>query len=622
MSGRVLSGAAHLLRCATERRNLESGPDRHGKLLTLSQYEWNQGRQVNSPDRQPVETFGLWLIGLMWVLPFLNPRHQLPIPSFYGELFAFVLGMLALMTLFRKEVWANFQLPGITLLPFGLIILILLQTALGMVVFPQMALIGMQYLLWACLLMVLGQRLRVTLGWERLAITLAWFLVASGVINVAMAMLQYAGIRSVWLFPKLSAQNFGNLGQPNHFADYMALAIGSLGYLFAKRRLSGFLAALTATAFLTMLALSGSRSSWLYLVAFLLLAWARPEPLADGENRQLMLACLLLLPSFALLQAALHWLLPLLGSLPHLLADERFFQQVSGTSVRLRLWQNALQMFATHPWLGIGYGQFQWHSFLLAGSHGAGEFSRPAEHAHNLPLQLLAELGMPAGLLLIGCLWRWIRAAAVQAVTLEIWWLRALLTVLGIHSLLEYPLWYSFFLGIAAILLGAGDTRMLRADFSRLGRPALAAVLVLGLYSAASVTQSYSTLASWVDRARSHQIQDNELPRFRRDMSQLMRGSMLTPYVELIYALALTPSRELLNEKLLLSANALRFKPVSDLAYRHAELLALKGDQKAALLQLKLAENAYPEDFRKHFRRLQELGLINAGRTDGSPKHP
>lgn len=49
------------------------------------------------------EKFGLWLIGLMWLLPLLSPRHQLPIPSFYSELTAFVLGLLALGVLWQKE---------------------------------------------------------------------------------------------------------------------------------------------------------------------------------------------------------------------------------------------------------------------------------------------------------------------------------------------------------------------------------------------------------------------------------------------------------------------------------------------------------------------------------------
>lgn len=545
----------------------------------------------------------------MCVLPFLSPRHRLPIPGFYGELMAVMLGILAICALWQKEVWQDFLLPRITLLPFGILCILLLQMALGMIAYPQMALIGMQYLLWACLLMVLGHRLRLVLGWQKLATALAWFLAAGGILNAGMAALQYAGIKSLWLFPKVTAQSLGNLGQPNHFANYMALATGSLIYLWGRRQLPTAFFALLATAFLAVLSLSGSRSSWFYLAAFFMLALIRQRTDPSSENRQLMLACFTLLPIFAAVQALLHWLLPLLGTETHILATERFFQQASGASVRLTLWRDALQMFAAHPWLGVGYGQFAWNSFLLAGTHAAGEFSNPAEHAHNLLLNLLAEQGIFAGLLLIGLGWGWIKQATAAKLTLERWWMWAMLAVIGIHSMLEYPLWYSYFLGIAAVLLGAGETRAWRPDFSRIGRPALAAMLGLGLYSMIVLAQSYGTLEHWVTRAMSHTIKDSELPAFNQALLNLHRKSLLAPYVELIYANSLPANRESLDDKLAISQKALHFAPVSTVTYNYAELLALHGDLAEAQHQLALARSAYPNDLPQHRDRLIAVGL-------------
>ncbi len=561
------------------------------------------------PTQKLPEQASLGLVTLMWVLPFLIPHHQLPIPSFYGELTAFVLGMLAMLALWRKEVWQDFQLPRIVLLPFGLICILLLQMALGMVVFPQMALIAMQYLLWACLLMILGQRLRSVLGREAFAATLAWALVVGGCINSIMVILQYVGFKSLWLFPKISTQIFGNLGQPNHFADYMALAMGSLIYLLNKQHVSNRLFVTLSTVFLVMLALSGSRSSWLYILAFSVLALLKHAASPSDESRKLMRTCLMLLPAFALVQITLHWLLPLLGSESQVLPTQRFFQQVSGTSIRLRLWADAWQMFITHPWLGVGYGQYSWNSFLLAGTHAFSELPQPAEHTHNLPLHLLAELGLPAGALLIASTWHWIKGVAKKTCSFESWWMLALLALLGIHSLLEYPLWYSNFMGIAAILLGAGEPRMLRPDFSRVGRPALMAMLALGFYSAVALEHSYASLETVVNRAMSHTIKDRELASINNELLRLHKESMLTPYVELIYAISLPPSRERLDEKLIISQNALRFAPLSPVAYGYAELLALHGDRAAALDQLTLARKAYPNDFLQHQEKFTALGI-------------
>ncbi len=549
---------------------------------------------LNNPHKFIGEKLSLWLIGLMWVLPLLSPGHQLPIPSFYSELTAFLLGLLALASLLQKSVWQDSQLPRIVLLPFGLICIILLQMALGRVEFPQMGLIGMQYLLWACLLMVLGQHLRNVIGWERLTITLSWFLVAGGFINAALAALQYAGVSIQWLFPKLPGQIFGNLGQPNHFADYMALATGSLVYLLGKQRVPWVAFWTLAATFLAVLALSGSRSSWLYLLAFPSLALFSQRANRNRENRRLLFACLALLPAFAVIQAILAWLLPMLGGEVHRLASERLFQQVSGSSVRLGLWQDALKMFFAHPWLGVGYGQFAWNTFLLADTHAPGTFSSPAEHAHNLPLHLLAELGVMGGLLLIVSGWVWIKAASKETFTLERWWMFALLTVLGIHSLLEYPLWYSYFLGIFAVLLGAGECHSLRPNLRPIGRPTLAAMMGFGFLITFAMNEDYSTLEKWTIRVISHHIQDSELPQFNQELLTLRQESLLAPYVDITYALAIKPKQEVLEQQLLLINQAVKFAPICDLVYSHARLSYLKGDLPTARNQFILAVRAYP----------------------------
>jgi hypothetical protein len=89
------------------------------------------------------------------------------------------------------------------------------------------------------------------------------------------------------------------------------------------------------------------------------------------------------------------------------------------------------------------------------------------DHTHNLPLQLAVELGLPLALtvsaLLVAALWRGWRLSQVAdehtAVCLRSAWMMLLLIVL--HSQLEYPLWYAYFLLPTAWLCGFG-----------LGRPA------------------------------------------------------------------------------------------------------------------------------------------------------
>ena len=67
---------------------------------------------------------------------------------------------------------------------------------------------------------------------------------------------------------------------------------------------------------------------------------------------------------------------------------------------RLLLWRNVIDLIARHPWAGWGWGElkFAHYSTLYAGPR----FVEILDNAHNLPLHLAVELGIPAALLVCG----------------------------------------------------------------------------------------------------------------------------------------------------------------------------------------------------------------------------
>jgi O-antigen ligase len=120
------------------------------------------------------------------------------------------------------------------------------------------------------------------------------------------------------------------------------------------------------------------------------------------------------------------------------------------SSSRFGIWRNTLALIAAHPWTGVGFGEFNFAWTL-------GEFpGRPVaffDHTHNLLLQFMVELGVPAFVLLMGLLLTGLAVAARRAWSLrdEHAGLRAraawmIVLLIGLHSLLEYPLWYAYFL--------------------------------------------------------------------------------------------------------------------------------------------------------------------------------
>ncbi|MGI9153834.1 MAG: Wzy polymerase domain-containing protein, partial [Rubrivivax sp.] len=120
---------------------------------------------------------------------------------------------------------------------------------------------------------------------------------------------------------------------------------------------------------------------------------------------------------------------------------------VSGS--RFRIWADALQLIAQHPWTGVGWGNFNFAWSLTPFPQRHTAFF---DHTHNLPLQLAVELGLPWALvicaLLLWALWQAGRRAVAATGAASAAGRCALMMVLliGLHSLLEYPLWYAYFL--------------------------------------------------------------------------------------------------------------------------------------------------------------------------------
>ncbi|MBI3044738.1 MAG: O-antigen ligase C-terminal domain-containing protein [Betaproteobacteria bacterium] len=572
---------------------------------------------VPSADHsKPFARASLLLVGLMFVLPFLQPFHYYPLTSFYSEWLAFALGLAAATLLLRKEPWREAALPVVAIVPIGLAAVIGLQAALGRVPYPEQALTVTLYLLWAVLLVLLGSALRRMLALTDVASVLAWFLLAGGILSALIGLLQH------YQFPtpvdflvarKVAQKVYGNLGQPNHFASYVTLSLASAGYLYACRRLHGALAGGCMALFLLVLALSGSRSTWFYLGALGVLALLLHVRRRDDGSRRLALAGGLLLPGFlvALGATTLPFMLPPAES--PLLPAERLFQAADGIEPRLQLWREAWLMFLGAPVLGAGWGQFTWHHFGYQAATGASAAPGLFNHAHNIVMQLMAETGLVGATIIVGALVLWLADLRRVRFGLEWGWLLALLAVIGIHSLLELPLWYSYFLGMAALLLGLGAERVLALRFSGAVRMVASLAVISGWVNLGFMLSAYRDFERLVflpERAAARPQDDAE---FAKAVVSLYREPSLVPYIELAIAFGVTVNEDRLPDKLALVSRAERFAPVAVVAHRRALLLALAGEREAALAQLERSLRVYPEDARDIAAQLEVLASRHPG---------
>ncbi|OIR18246.1 O-antigen ligase [mine drainage metagenome] len=550
----------------------------------------------------------LAFVGLMWVLPFLYYNHAYPITTFYQEWGTGLLGLCAMPLLLTTGYWLAREVPRIVMLPIGLMLLLMVQYLVGRIThFDHLMLLAL-YFMFAAMLIMLGQRLRVELGLPALATALAVFLLVGAELNTLAGILQHYRWNT-FLNPVITAKTshavYGNLAQPNHYANYIALGMISLGLLYARFSMRIWQVALLVTPMLFVMVLSGSRSSWLYLLsaAGLAFLWQR----RDQALRPLLYFTLLLLLAFGLMHFVVQmpWLEGATGSIT---TTERLFGDNASGAIRLHLWREAALIFAQFPLLGAGFGQFAFEHFQLA-----AELRNPAlvglyNNAHNLVMQIAAEAGLSGIIILLATLgmWFWQSVRGAQF-TIYHWWGYAVLAVLGIHSLLEYPLWYLYFMGVAAIMLGMFDTTIYRLELRNAGRASVAIVLVLGALSLAQVFLGYKRLENALVMRGKAATDRSFIPLVQSELMAVDQSALLSSYAELFIASTMELSADHLEQKFELNQRALRFIPIPPLVYHQVALFALSDRPEDARAQLERAIWSYPLDYPSARIELEEL---------------
>ena len=293
---------------------------------------------------------------------------------------------------------------------------------------------------WAtlALLLALGRwptRLELAQGWA-----------CAALLSSGMGLLQYFGEAAVlggWVHvPAYLGDAVGNLRQRNQLATLTSLGAVAVLCLQAQGLPRGqalWMLALLAAGN----AATGSRTGllqWLLLPALQGLWQAASRPRRGPWSWSLLLWALgvYLLASLVLPHALAAWRGTGVDSAMARMGE------LSGCGSRRVLWGNVLHLIGQQPWTGWGWGELKFAHYMA--DYPGPRFCDILGNAHNLPLQLAFAFGLPAALVLLG-------AGLALALRARPWRLThegsslgwGVLAMVGLHSLLEYPLWYSPF---------------------------------------------------------------------------------------------------------------------------------------------------------------------------------
>ncbi|MEO6319377.1 MAG: Wzy polymerase domain-containing protein [Polaromonas sp.] len=438
----------------------------------------------------------------------------------------------------------------------------------------------------------------------------AWLLAAA--ISALIGLVQYFGLApalSPWINQPQVGEAYANLRQRNQFATLLNMGLLALLFWVARERLQhhswwlGILLALANAA-------TSSRTGLLQLfMVVALVAWWR------GPMRARLLGlCAVVLAAYAVAAFSLPWLLTELTGQAGSNALLRLAQGDSLCASRMTLWSNVLTLMAQKPWLGWGWGELDYAHFITL--YDSPRFCAILDNAHNLPLHLAVELGIPAAVAICGGLgwlvWRAQPWRETDPLRQMAW---GVLAVIGLHSLLEYPLWYGPFqmavgLSVGLLCSGLGARVAARSELEPEIKPkkplapyvqALAAITMVAILASAALSYQRVSQIYLPPEERSAAMRDNTLEK--------IRGSRFFHNQALFAELGITPlSPGNAAAVHAMALELLHYSPEPRVIEKLIESAVMLGRDDEALPYLARYRAAFPEEHARWAREGRDPG--------------
>ncbi|MCB2035840.1 MAG: O-antigen ligase C-terminal domain-containing protein [Ottowia sp.] len=442
---------------------------------------------------------------------------------------------------------------------------------------------------------------------------------AAALLSSLIGLLQYFHLEAPfypWINQAVPGQAFGNLRQPNQLATLLVIGLLALRWWCAHdarlRPLAGALAALLLAA----LAATASRVGLteLLLLGALVLWWARAadqrgSAAEEGEPgagwRRLALVAAAVLVVYVLAALVLPWALQSGEGQTGRDLVERLQHAESTCGSRLILWSNVLHLISLKPLTGWGWGELAWAHYITL--FDGPRFCHILDNAHNLPLHLAVELGVPVAVLACALaawlVWRG-RPWAETDATRQLAW--GVLGAIALHSMVEYPLWYGPF-QIAALvsvwLLWHTRRRPARVFARSSAAPDTghSAVIDGARWLLAALLLAATAYAAW-DYRRVSQLylpESQRLPGYRDDtLAQAQKSWLFGDAVLFAEITMREPSRANAAWMLPAALLTLHFSPEPRVIARVIESATWLGLDDLALVHLARFKAAFPKEYK------------------------
>nr|WP_315265276.1 Wzy polymerase domain-containing protein [Moraxella osloensis] len=286
-----------------------------------------------------------------------------------------------------------------------------------------------------------------------------------GIVSVFLQLYQiYFVSDSIWILKNDSLRPFANIGQPNQLATLLIISNIFSIFLYTLKKLKFSIFFLINFILLYGVALTQSRTAWLSLAIITILAiFKKKSKLSKIFIVNFVTYLILIYVSVFFNRYSIFWIE---SSNP-----VRTFYDAA----RPYIWQQIIKGCLEFPLQGVGWGQTS-----VAQTYGSLTYPNIiiAEYAHNIILDLMAWNGLPLGSIIVLCLFLYSVKVYLIINDKENFILFSIIFAFIIHSLLEFPFAYAYFLIPVGIILGVLHANLFKDYYSYIGGKKVSVILL------------------------------------------------------------------------------------------------------------------------------------------------
>ena len=525
---------------------------------------------------------------IIFCISLLNPIHILPWSSFFSESIFFI-GFLLLILCAPLNILVKNTLPilFISFIP-------VIQFFFGKVYYFSIAFLGFIYIFCFWLSVVVGvnftQKNNHHYSVHKVNIIdfISYFYIFICLVSSIIAIIQWLNIpySTQYISGMVGNRPFANLAQANHLATLLCLGVLGCFFLYETKKINKYFLALCTIIFLFVIALTQSRTPWIFSVIFLLTIFFKQR---HYMFRLSFSAILGWMSVYIMLVFSIPYIAELLSPYFSIVRTMDVLERATSGYLRLEIWNQAIHAIIEKPWFGYGWNQTSAAQYSVIDRYPGKEWF---SSAHNIVLDVILWSGVFLGGLITIYFAKTYITCLIYNKNLDTIFACLLIMPVLIHSFLEYPFKYAYFLLPVGILWGVMISEK-KDNFIKVKSLYFKMVAILGLVLVCYTFKEFSEVIDNNVAANTYEMNE------RTDNFELAYPVYILDEFEVRSQwFALNPYTKL-NQKELAKYErivSLHITPYDLIKY--AKLLAYNNNEYEAKRQLKILKILYNKEYK------------------------